>query len=343
MKPLRICLIGAGRAGLVHARSLKQGALGAELALLCDPNEEGLHKAGRELGVGVLLADYRKAVARDDLDAVIIATPTFLHCEIACAAAAAGKHVFLEKPMALTVEECRRINRAVAHSGVKLQIGFMRRFDASFLEAKEILDSGEMGRVIMIKSTGRGPGGPGSWMYDLGRSNGIIAEVNSHDLDSLNWFTGSPMLRVYAESGNFKCPDARASHPDFYDNFIASFRFADGTLGVVDGTCPAHYGYDARVEILCEKGALFLGSVSQQGTTKVTLDGTVAGRAVRSWRDLFRDAYRAELAHFVECVREDRAPRVTGEDGLKAVAAVVAANESMRLGRPVEVEPCETP
>ena len=343
MKHARICLIGTGRAGLVHARNLKSRDLGADLVALCDAHEGALTSAGKELDVGLLLADYRDAIRRDDVDAVIIATPTFLHCEIACAAAESGKHVFLEKPMAITVDECRRINAAVGNTGVKLQIGFMRRFDGSFVEAKEILDSGELGRVMIVKSTGRGPGGPGPWMYDLKRSNGIIAEVNSHDVDSLNWFTGSPMRRVYAESHNFKCPDARASHPDFYDNFVASFRFADDTLGVVDGTCPAHYGYDARVEILCEKGALFLGSVTRQGVTKVTLDGTVADRTVKSWRNLFKDAYVAEVKHFVDCLTAGQQPRVTGEDGLKAVAAVVAANRSMRLGRPVEVQPCEEP
>jgi myo-inositol 2-dehydrogenase/D-chiro-inositol 1-dehydrogenase/scyllo-inositol 2-dehydrogenase (NAD+) len=269
---------------------------------------------------------------------VIVATPTFLHRQIACAAAASGKHIFLEKPMAITVDECRQINAAVEEAGVKLQLGFMRRFDAGFLQAKEIIDSGEMGRIMIIKSTGRGPGGPGPWLYDLPRSNGIIAEVNSHDIDSLNWFTGSPLRRVYAESDNFKCPDAKQDYPDFYDNFVANFRFADGTLGVIDGTCPAHYGYDARMEILCEKGLLFVGSVAQQGVTKVTLDGIVTRQAVKSWRNLFKDAYLAELKHFVDCLVEDKPPCVTGQDGLNAVAAVVAANQSMRLARPVELD-----
>ena len=338
MSPVRIGIVGVGRAGQVHGRNVKSGMAGAELVALGDPNQDLLHQVGQQLAVARLVADYRDVVQRDDLDAVVIATPTFLHREIACAAAAAGKHVFLEKPMALSVEECQQINAATQKAGVKLQMGFMRRFDAGFMQAKEILDSGELGRVMMIKSTGRGPGGPGPWMYDLTRSNGIIAEVNSHDIDSLNWFVGSPLRRVYAESDNFKCPDAKRQYPDFYDNFLASFRFADGTLGVVDGTCPAHYGYDARVEILCERGVLFIGSIAQPGVTKVTLDGTIAGRTVRSWRDLFKDAYLAEMEHFVQCVLQDKPPRVTGQDGLNAVDAVVAANQSMRTGRPVEIQ-----
>jgi myo-inositol 2-dehydrogenase/D-chiro-inositol 1-dehydrogenase/scyllo-inositol 2-dehydrogenase (NAD+) len=326
---------------LVHARNLTTQIPDAELAVLCDSNEETLREVGSELGIRALVTDYGQAVCREDIDAVVIVTPTFLHCEIACAAAAAGKHIFLEKPMAITVGECRRINTAVEKAGVKLQVGFMRRFDEGFLRAKEILDSGEMGRAMIIKSTGRGPGGPGPWMYDLNRSNGIIAEVNSHDIDAMNWYAGRPPCRVYAESHNFKCPDAKRPFPDFYDNFVASFRFDDDTLGVIDGTCPAHYGYDARMEVLCEKGVLFIGSPVEQGVTKVTADGTVSARAVKSWRDLFKQAYLDEMRHFVDCLIQDKMPRVTGQDGLNAVAVVVAANQSMCLRRPMDIQPDE--
>jgi myo-inositol 2-dehydrogenase/D-chiro-inositol 1-dehydrogenase/scyllo-inositol 2-dehydrogenase (NAD+) len=267
----------------------------------------------------------------------VIVTPTFLHCEIACLAAQHGKHIFLEKPMAVTAAECRRINAAVQQAGVKLQIGFMRRFNESFQRAKEAIASGEMGRVMLIKSTGRGPGGPGAWMYDLRKSNGIVAEVNSHDLDTLRWLTGQEFERVYAQGRNFKCPDAREAWPDFYDNVVAQFTFREETMGVLDGACPAHYGYDARVEVLCEKGLLLIGAVEEPGFTKVTLDGKVNGQAVKSWRTLFKDAYLAEMEHFVQCVREGKAPDVTGEDGQRAVEAVVAVNESIRTGQPAKI------
>jgi myo-inositol 2-dehydrogenase/D-chiro-inositol 1-dehydrogenase/scyllo-inositol 2-dehydrogenase (NAD+) len=236
------------------------------------------------------------------------------------------------------VDECRAINAAVAKAGVKLQIGFMRRFDEGFMQAKELLASGEMGRVMIIKSTGRGPGGPGPWMYDLAKSNGIVAEVNSHDLDSVMWFTGLPIERVFAMAHNFKCLDAKASHPDFYDNVVVSLGFQGGTMGTVDGTCPAHYGYDARVEILCENGLLMIGSYQQHGTVRVTLEGQVQGRAVKTWRNLFKEAYHAEMEHFVDCVLNDKQPRVTGQDGLNAVEAVVAINQSIKSGQAVEIK-----
>ncbi len=335
---MNFCVIGAGRAGAIHARNLSRRIASTRLVALCDRDAEGMHRLGEELGVSACVADYREAVSRPDVDAVVIATPTFLHCQIAVAAADHGKHVFLEKPMAVTVDECLEIIAAVRRAGVRLQIGFMRRFDDGFRHAKEMIDSGELGRVMKIKSTGRGPGLPSPWMFDLKKSNGIIAEVNSHDLDSLRWFTGSEPVRAYAEAANFKCPDARHTHPDFYDNILAVFRLADGTLGEVDGTCPCHYGYDARVEVLCEKGLLLLGHVAERTATKVMVDGTVVGRAVKSWRNLFKDAYLAEMEHFVACVERGEEPSVSGNDGLRAVEMVLAANQSLRAGAPVPMQ-----
>ncbi len=343
MSTIRFCLIGAGRAGLVHAHNVA-GRIPNALAALCDADVDTLQQVGRELGVTALYQDYREAVADPDIDAVIIVTPTFLHCDIACAAARAGKHIFLEKPMAISVAECETINAAVAESGVKLHIGFMRRLDERFLRAKASIDAGEMGRVMVVKSTGRGPGLPPPWIYDLAKSNGILAEVNSHDFDSVRWFAGSEVCRVYADGANFKCPEALDDFPDFYDNAIVNLRFENGVLGVIDGTCPARYGYDARMEILCENGVLFVGSPEQHGVSAVTVDdpsvtgvGTLRSQSVTSWRNLFKDAYLAEMECFIACILEDTAPQVTGLDGLRAVETVVAANQSLLSGAPVDL------
>jgi len=324
----RFCVIGAGRAGLVHASNLVQRIGSSALTTLCDADRVKLEQAGRELGVTDLLSDYREAVVREDIDAVIVATPTFLHCDIACLAAHHGKHVFLEKPMALSVEECRRINAAADRAGVKLQIGFMRRFDDRFRQAKEALATGDLGRVMLVKSTGRGPGGPGPWMYDLRKSNGVVAEVNSHDLDTLRWLSGEEYERVYAQGRNFKCPDAREAWPDFYDSFVAQFTFRGGAMGLLDGACPVHYGYDARVEVLCERGLLLVGAVEQPGWAIVTLDGQVNRRAVKSWRTLFKEAYWAELEHFIDCIREDRESPHNLRDAVKAPLACLAIRKS---------------
>ncbi len=333
----KFCLIGAGRAGLVHASNVSRNIQGVELYAVCDANQETLQRVADEYGAPCRFKDFREACASPEIDAVIIVTPTFLHERIACEAAVQGKHIFLEKPMAITVEECQAINTAVAKSGVNLQIGFMRRFDRFFMRAKEILDSGELGRIMVIKSTGRGPGLPPPWIYDVRKSNGILAEVNSHDFDSIRWLVGSEVSRVYAEAGNFKCLDAAADWPDFYDNAVVSLRFENGTIGTVDGTCPCGYGYDARVEILCEKGVLFIGNTAEKGLTEVRIDGKVEEKAVKSWRDLYKSAYLDEMKNFIESVQYSTTPKVTGYDGMKAVQTVVAANHSIVLGNPVQM------
>ncbi len=331
----RICLIGAGRAGLIHAENVSRNIQGAELHAVCDADSMTLKRAADEYSAPLRFTDFKEACASPEIDAVIIVTPTHLHRRIACEAASQGKHIFLEKPMAITVDECLEINEAVENADVKLQIGFMRRFDRFFMRAKEILDSGELGRIMVIRSTGRGPGLPPPWIYDIAKSNGILAEVNSHDFDSVRWLAGSDIVRVYAEAGNFKCQDAAAEWPDFYDNAVVSLRFENGTIGTIDGTCPCGYGYDARVELLCEKGVLFIGNTAEKGLTEVRIDGKVEERAVRSWRDLFKSAYLDEMKHFISSVKENSTPRVTGMDGLKAVQAVVAANRSILSGTPV--------
>jgi predicted dehydrogenase len=333
----RMCLIGAGRAGLVHAANVSRNIHGAELLAICDADSKTLNRVADEYAAPLRFSDFNEACACSQIDAVIIVTPTHLHRKIACQAASHGKHIFLEKPMAITVDECEAINESVEKAGVNLQIGFMRRFDRFFMRAKEILDSGELGRIMVIKSTGRGPGLPPPWIYDIAKSNGILAEVNSHDFDSIRWLVGADLTRVYAEAGNFKCLDAVSDWPDFYDNAVVSLRFENGTIGTIDGTCPCGYGYDARVEILCEKGVLFIGNTAEKGLTEVRIDGKVEESAVRSWRDLFKSAYLDEMRHFISSIQSKTTPRVTGIDGLKAVHAVVAANQSILSGSPVQL------
>jgi myo-inositol 2-dehydrogenase/D-chiro-inositol 1-dehydrogenase/scyllo-inositol 2-dehydrogenase (NAD+) len=197
-----ICVIGAGRAGMIHARNFVSRVPGARLVGLVDPFEESLAAAREELKVEFSHTDDQDALREPGVDAVVVATPTVAHRDIVVAAARAGKHVLCEKPMAMNVPECDAMIDAVEANGVKLQIGFMRRFDSAFLAAKQRIDSAEIGDVVLVKSLTHGPSTPKGWMYDLEKSNGPLAEVNSHDIDTLRWFTGSDFSEVYAIGAN---------------------------------------------------------------------------------------------------------------------------------------------
>ena len=337
---IRIGVIGTGRAGMIHANNFASGAVpGASIVAIAEPVEQARVAAARELGVSAdcVYDDYRKLLEQSTVDAVVVVTPTRFHREIVEAAASLGKHILCEKPMAISVSECDSMLKATQSAGVKLQIGFMRRFDVGFQNAKQRIDAGEIGKVVQVRSLTHGPSIPKPWMYDLTQSNGPLAEVNSHDIDALRWFTQSEFAEVYAIAGNYRSPDAVASYPDFYDNVLLSARMANGTQGAISGAQGVRYGYDSRCEILGEYGLITVGSLA--GNTVVSYTPNGAEQAiVQSWRNLFLDAYRAEDADFIQCIVEDDEPRATGIDGRAAVMVVKAGNLSITERRPVVPE-----
>jgi myo-inositol 2-dehydrogenase/D-chiro-inositol 1-dehydrogenase/scyllo-inositol 2-dehydrogenase (NAD+) len=162
--------------------------------------------------------------------------------------------------------------------------------------------------------------------------------VNSHDIDAARWFTGSEIAEVYAIGGNYRCPQARARHPDFYDNVAMVCRFADGRQGFIDGAVSVGYGYDARMEIVGTRGVLFVGRTEQDSVVGCSTERGMVRPFVKSWRTLFSEAYLAEDQDFVDCILDGREPRVRGVDGRMAVAVVNAGNRSIVERRPVKVE-----
>ena len=292
-----------------------------------------MQAALQELEIEKGYEDYRELLKDEEIDAVIIVTPTKYHCEIAVEAARAGKHILCEKPMAITVEECEIMEEAAARYHVKLQVAFMRRFDSAFMEARSVVDAGDIGDVVMVRSNTRGPSIPKPWMYDISKSNGPLAEVNSHDIDTLRWFTGSEFKTVYAMGGNYRCPDAREEFPDFYDNVILSAGFENGMQGMIDGAQGVLYGYDARVEILGTRGCIFLGKTQERPITVCRSDMHRYESFTNSWKFLFKDAYLEEDMDFVDCILTDREPKVTGHDGKMAVKVVNAGNLSITSGK----------
>lgn len=329
-------LIGAGRAGLIHGQNFVRRVEGASLVALSDPHEPTRQTACAELGVTKSYESHEQLIEDEDVDAVVIVTPTKFHRDIAVAAAGAGKHILCEKPMAMNASECGEMIAAADRAGVNLQIGFMRRFAKPFQEMRQRIEAGEIGEVVSVRSLTHGPSLPQPWMFDLAASNGPLAEVNSHDIDTIRWMTGSEIVEVFALGGNFRSPDARKKYPDFYDNVTLVAKFANGMQGTISGAQGVAYGYDARCEVLGTSGILFSGSLQSLAVTRATSQGLLSP-IVTSWRELFSDAYLAEDLEFVTSIREQRAPKVTGLDGMRAVEVVNAGNQSIRTGEPVKL------
>jgi len=337
-RKLAIALIGSGRAGMIHAKNFKSSVPYAQIVAVCDPVQEVAIRAAEELDIDTYYTDYRQVMENENIDAVIVATPTKYHCEIVVAAANAGKHILCEKPMAMTVDECNMMDLAAQKNKVVLQIAFMRRFDTSFMAAKKMVDEGDIGDVVMVRSNTRGPSHPQPWMFDISKSNGPLAEVCSHDIDSLRWFTNSDFKTVYAIGGNFRCPEAKQTFPDFYDNVVLNASFYNGCQGIIDGAQGVLYGYDARCEILGTKGCIYLGNTNENSVVLCRNDMKKNSEYINSWKYLFRDAYYEEDCDFVMTILENRQPKVTAYDGKMAVLTVNAGNLSIKEKRIVEIE-----
>ena len=324
---------------MVHGVNITEYTKHACISAVVDSALEAAQRASTTLDSPPAFASLEQALEADLLDAVVITTPTFTHRDLAVQAAKAGKHVFCEKPMALDPQQCREMIAATEEAGVILQIGFMRRFQPEFAEAKRRVIAGDIGQPMVVKSLTRGPGLPPKWAWDITVSNGMLAEVNSHDFDCVRWLVGSNIQRVYAEVANVKGPSRGVDVADFYDNAVVALRFDSGAVGTIDGTCPADYGYDARVELLGSEGLIVIGDVRGQAILQIKdRDTGVVTPVHKTWPERFAEGYRAEMRSFVRSVLDGEKPDAGGEDGFYALCAVVAANRSWKEGRPVLVE-----
>ncbi len=338
-QPIRVCLVGAGRAGRVHAKSLVHYVPAAAAVAMVEPDPTSRDLTRQQFGIETAFSTLDEALEQAEFDAVVITTPTFTHMDLAVKAAQAGKHVLLEKPMALDLAECDAISAAAEAGGVVLQLGFMRRFDPEFVAAAARIKAGEIGQPMMIKSLTHGPGLPPPWARDLKTSNGNLAEVNSHDWDTVRWLMGSNPERVYVEVANFKGPSRGVDTEHFYDNALVNLRFENGGLGSISGVCPCDYGYDARVEIVGEKGIMQIGELKGQAVVVCTdRDHGLVTPIYRTWPERFEWAYVREMEHFVSCIASGAKPKVGGEEGRWAVAGVLAGTRSFLEERPVTLK-----
>lgn len=335
-KVTKICVIGAGRVGKLHSGNLRRYIPIGEVVALVDTVPETLKQTGYEYGIDDRYTALDEALDKSEFDAVVITTPTPTHKRLAVMAAERGKHVFLEKPMAMDLGECDTIIGACEKNSVHLQLGFMRRFDPDFALANERVRSGEIGEPMMVKSLTHGPGLPPPWARDLKTSNGNLAEVNSHDLDATRWFMDSNPARIYLEVANFKGAERGVDNENFYDTMILNLKFESGGVGSISGVCPCDYGYDSRMEIIGKKGIMFVGELKGNAlTVGIDRDTGLVTPIFSRWPDRFFLAYIHEIEHFIESIQNDTQPKVSGQDGRWAVAGVLAGTKSFLEERPV--------
>jgi myo-inositol 2-dehydrogenase / D-chiro-inositol 1-dehydrogenase len=330
---LQVGLIGAGRIGQVHAATIAHRVAGAQVAAVTDPLPEAARAVAQKLRIPTIAADYRAILAEPSIDAVLICTPTDTHAEIIVAAAEAGKHIFCEKPVALDLAQTDAAIAAVARAGVKLQLGFNRRFDANFTRIRQAVAGGEIGDLRIVHIVSRDPAPPP--ISYVKQSGGIFLDMSIHDWDMARFLTGSEVAEVYVQGGVMV--DPAIGEAGDIDTHVTLLRFASGAIGSVDNSRQAAYGYDQRVEVFGSKGAIQAENNAPNTTVRSTAEGVTRELPHNFFMQRYVDAYAAEIEAFVEAIASGAPVAVSGHDGRMALAIGLAAKKSYYERRPVRV------
>lgn len=326
-------IIGLGRMGRVYARHLT-AMPEVELVAVSDVMADHARAFAAEMGAKTWSPDYHDVLQNKEVAAVFIISPTGTHAEIIIAAAAAGKALFCEKPIALTLAETDSIIAALEKHGTMLQVGFMRRFDAGYVQARKKIEAGEIGRPTTFKAVGRDPFCPDLNYAKRQNSGGLILDMAIHDFDLARWLMESEVKRVYTEGGVLAFPQLKTVGD--IDNAVVNILFENGAIGNVEVSRNALYGYDIRTEILGTEGGLNIGRYQETPLVVMTKQG-VTHDMVPYLHERFGPAYLNQTRDFINRVIHDQEPAVGAHDARATLVIGLAATRSYDEARPVEL------
>ena len=330
---LGLGLIGAGAIGKVHANNIHRSIKGARLAAVADIDQKA---ATSVAGDAKVYSDFHDMIRDPSVEGIIVCTPPFLKMEITKEAAAAGKAIFCEKPISVTLEDADRMREIVKKGGIGFQVGYQRRFDPSYLKARHSMESGELGELLLLKEHNRDPPGPIlGWSTIPAKSGGIFLDTTSHDFDAVRWLSGSEVERVYAEGAALVYEDLR-KNGDF-DTTTVVMKLRSGALAYVDSCYNTVYGFDARLEMLGTKAAVLV-DIGEKSFAHVRTSAGTSNEYFEGFAARWAQAYMDEIADFVDCVRTGREVKVCIDDGREALKIGLAARASIAEGKPVSVK-----
>ena len=325
-------LIGAGAIGKVHANNIHRSIKGARLAAVADVDQKAAQAVA---GDAKVYSDYHDMIRDPSVDGVIVCTPPFLKMDIARAAAEAKKAVFCEKPISVTLDDARKMAALVKDGGIQFQVGYQRRFDESYMKARKVMESGDLGKLLLLKEHNRDPPGPIlGWSTNPSKSGGIFLDTTSHDFDAVRWLSGSEVERVYAEGAALVYEDL-GKNGDF-DTTTVVMKLTNGALAYVDSCYNTVYGFDARLEMLGTKAAVSVDIGERTLAHTLTSAGT-SNEFYDGFATRWAQAYRDEIVDFADCIRSGRAVRVGVSDGVEALKIGLAARASIAEGKPMAV------
>jgi len=333
-KKLRVGILGAGRIGRVHAETLAFRLPEGETVAITDVNIEAAQSLAERCGIPKVTASAEEILDDRTIDAVLICTPTPTHADLIVKAAEAGKHIFCEKPIALELDKIDTALAAARAAGVKLQVGFNRRFDSNFMRVRQAVASGEIGKPNLMHIISRDPAPPP--MAFVRTSGGIFRDMMIHDFDMARYLMGEEVEEIYAAGGVLVEPEFAAEGD--LDTALAVLHFASGAIGTIDNSRKAVFGYDQRVEILGSKGKIasenrFANEVVVSGEKSVYTD-----LPLNFFMQRYTESFALELQLFVQAILEGKPTPVTGEDSRVPVVMALAARKSYDERRPVRLE-----
>ncbi len=332
-KRLQVGVIGLGRLGRIYARDLASRIPETRLVAVCDVLKDAVGAVADEFDVPGQYANPADLINDKNVDAVVIVSPTSTHKDLSILSTKAGKPTFCEKPPALSLSQTLEMKDAVNATGVFFQMGFMRRFDPGYAAARKRLSEGQVGRVVLFKSTSRDPYRTSLEYADPKSSGGMIMDMGIHDFDLARFFMGE-VKTVSAIGGTLAYPELKTVGD--IDNAVVSLTFENGALGVVDLSRNGIYGYDISTELLGDAGTLRVGYIRETPLYVMTKN-SIAHDTVPHFMERFAIAYTVQLQNFAQNVLQGRKAPVTIDDGVGAIRIAVAAQRAFVAGQPVDV------
>ncbi|MGI6078365.1 MAG: inositol 2-dehydrogenase [Fastidiosipilaceae bacterium] len=334
MEKINIGLLGAGRIGKLHGDNLTYSVPKANLYAVADPFMNGdIRKWAENLGVEHIYDDPEKVISDPNVDAVFICSSTDTHADLIMRSAKAGKHIFCEKPIDTSVSRINEALKVVEQADVKLQVGFVRRFDRNHKKVHDVVASGRLGNPNVVKVTSRDPDHPP--MEYVKVSGGIFLDMTIHDFDMVRYLSGSEVTEVFAYG--VALSDADYKQFNDVDTAIVMMKFENGALGVIDNSRAAQYGYDQRTEVQCDKGCVQVSNELNDLAMISSAEGVEIAKPTWFFLERYNDAFIVEAIDFTNAIINDTEPPVTGFDGLQPVKIALAAAKSLKEGRPVKL------
>lgn len=333
MEKVNIGIIGVGRIGRSHARNLKYQIPGSKVLAVADIFEKSARETASQLEISIAEKDYRVLLENKDIDAVVICSSTDTHAQIISEAAQAGKHIFCEKPIALDIDKIDQAITAVKNAGVKLQVGFNRRFDPSFKKAKELVAKGTIGTPHLVRITSRDPEPPPISYVKV--SGGIFLDMMIHDFDMARYLLDQEVVELMAV-GSCLVDPAIGEAGDI-DTAIVTLKYENGAWGTIDNSRKAVYGYDQRIEIFGSEGCVMVGNPTPTEVMVSGVEDTRTDKPLYFFTERYQEAYLAEMKEFIKCIQDDTEPPVGGFDGKISVQMGYAAKESLIKGSFVKI------